>query len=285
MTLNPEKRTLLVMLIIMMVAVLVLASGLTGMEMDMGGFFGVSDPDTGLGLIFGEGAGADPVVVQMLALLAVIAIPLSIVMFIVSPEMRKRVLRDGLVLALFAAVFLIIFQRNPQLGELTNEFQEPDTTMPEEGERTDPGDLVLNPPPWAMWVASGLVLAVGGYAIWRYLQTRQEPYDGIYEDLRLETQEAMDRLRAGENVRELVTRCYIRMHAALADARGVTDSDLLTPREFERRMMDVTGLPAEPINRLTRLFERVRYGDQDATEAEKEEAVNALETINKALNR
>ena len=283
MTLDNNKRSLLVLVAVILLALLVLASGLSTMEMSMGGFFGVENPTTPLDLIFGEGVGMDPRILQILTLIGVVGIPIAIIVFLVSPDMRRRVLRDGIALAFFAAVMYIVFQRNPQLEQLGMEFQEPQFSM-QEGERIEPGESVLNPPPWAMWVASGVVLAVGGYGLWRYIESQKELPDGVYENLRLETQDAVNRLRAGENVKELVMRCYMRMHNTLAENRGVRDSDLMTPREFEQRMMAVTGLPAEPINRLTRLFERVRYGDYEATETEKAEALACLEAINTALH-
>jgi hypothetical protein len=52
----------------------------------------------------------------------------------------------------------------------------------------------------------------------------------------------------------------------------------MTPSEFAARL-EQAGLPAEPVQRLTRLFEKVRYGGLRSTPTEAEEAVACLRDI------
>ncbi len=52
----------------------------------------------------------------------------------------------------------------------------------------------------------------------------------------------------------------------------------MTPREFAERLQ-MTGLPAESVLRLTRLFESVRYGAHQSSQKEINEAVACLNSI------
>jgi hypothetical protein len=56
----------------------------------------------------------------------------------------------------------------------------------------------------------------------------------------------------------------------------------MTPREFERELVRA-GLPALPVERLTRLFEHVRYGVHAPGPEEQHEAISSLEAIVTAL--
>jgi hypothetical protein len=60
--------------------------------------------------------------------------------------------------------------------------------------------------------------------------------------------------------------------------RGITRKEGMTPREFERRLVEL-GLPPEPVTKLTRLFETVRYGAKDLGEVEEHQALAYLDAI------
>jgi hypothetical protein len=81
-----------------------------------------------------------------------------------------------------------------------------------------------------------------------------------------------------------VLRCYREMSQILSEQRGVARPRDMTPREFEQQLATV-GLRDEHIRRLTRLFERVRYGARLAGEHEEREAVDCLSAIARAYER
>ncbi|WP_336357746.1 DUF4129 domain-containing protein [Haloarcula sp. CGMCC 1.6347] len=66
--------------------------------------------------------------------------------------------------------------------------------------------------------------------------------------------------------------------ALLADRVSVPDPETATPGEYARRAID-SGLPAEPVRRLTTLFREVEYGGRSATGARAESARNALRQL------
>ena len=63
--------------------------------------------------------------------------------------------------------------------------------------------------------------------------------------------------------------------ALLADRVSVSDPETATPGEYARRAID-SGLPAEPVRRLTVLFREVEYGGRSATGDRTESARAAL---------
>jgi hypothetical protein len=66
--------------------------------------------------------------------------------------------------------------------------------------------------------------------------------------------------------------------ALLADRVSVSDPETATPGEYARRAID-SGLPAEPVRRLTTLFREVEYGGRSATGSRTESARSALRQL------
>jgi hypothetical protein len=60
--------------------------------------------------------------------------------------------------------------------------------------------------------------------------------------------------------------------------RGLYREYAMTPAEFAVRLQSA-GLPPEPVNRLTRLFESVRYGARISAQRDVDEAIACLTSI------
>jgi hypothetical protein len=118
-------------------------------------------------------------------------------------------------------------------------------------------------------------LIVGG--IWLLVITvrrRRDPLDDVAHGARA----ALADLDGGKDVRETILRCYVDMNRAVNQSHGMRRQPAMTPREFESRLA-LAGLPSRQIERLTRLFEKVRYGGHDAGQAEIMEARDCLTDI------
>ena len=119
-------------------------------------------------------------------------------------------------------------------------------------------------------------------SLWRWWQYRQElkefaelPVDA----LRLRALQALQELRQGDVLlADVIRRCYREMVQTVQEQRGVYRERHVTPREFEQRLLKV-GFPQSPVERLTRLFEQVRYGHASVGEREKRQAIDSLEQI------
>jgi len=93
-----------------------------------------------------------------------------------------------------------------------------------------------------------------------------------------EAQLTIDKLRAGDDIKDTVIRCYYQMSWILDNRRGITRKSTMTPREFEKILHNI-GLPGEQVSQLTRLFENVRYGGIHAGKTDDTIAINSLQAI------
>ncbi|HIE54790.1 MAG TPA: DUF4129 domain-containing protein, partial [Chromatiaceae bacterium] len=122
-------------------------------------------------------------------------------------------------------------------------------------------ELFNNPPDWISTVSlvvTAVILVIIGAVVWIVvrIQRRRKP---PLEIVSLEAEAALADLYAGVEVKDAITRCYVDMSRALARQRGLARRQGMTAREFENMLVE-EGLPPQSVTRLTRLFERVRYG-------------------------
>jgi hypothetical protein len=68
------------------------------------------------------------------------------------------------------------------------------------------------------------------------------------------------------------------MSDILQQERGIQRSDTMTVREFEDALTS-KGFPTVPVRDLSRLFEKVRYGQQEMGEEDEMTAVESLNEI------
>jgi hypothetical protein len=142
-----------------------------------------------------------------------------------------------------------------------------------------PPDFVVNPPQWFVVAISILMIAVPLGIIWFfwYLLSGRKS-DTPLESLTREAQQALEGLQAGRDLKDTVMRCYLEMSQILSQQRGLQRQKAMTPREFERYLA-ASGLRNEHIQRLTRLFESVRYGAKLPGKRAEQEAIACLSAI------
>lgn len=200
---------------------------------------------------------------------------------------RSRRFRYGFFFLLLFALFLrgiifaytLIYTESSEETVAAGNFFEPYQERP-------PEELFNNPPDWldsVSLVTTIAVIFITGGMIWgaSKIRTQRKP---PLELVAKEAEAALADIRAGAAVNNVVLRCYLDMSRALARQRGLARQEGMTPREFEDVLI-AQALPPTSVKRLTRLFERVRYGGQEATERDKQEAVSALEEIVAAIRR
>ena len=91
-------------------------------------------------------------------------------------------------------------------------------------------------------------------------------------------EDALTALDEGSALHDVILRCYADMTALLAREGRAHRHRAMTPRDFQAHLADL-GMRDEPIRRLTRLFEQVRYGGTDATSVDEQEARFCLQAI------
>lgn len=219
---------------------------------------------------------------------ALVLLPFAIIYLIISPEARKRAL--GTLITVLVITSLLLLLRPMVEGiEEEIEFSEEVPGRIPEGDLPAPDvEFTADPSPGlilAANIALALFLAAGVVAIiwfiWQYLHpdhsTQVKGIDAL-EQLAQGAQEAIGAVRSGADLNDVITRCYFEMTQILREQRGIHRQRAMTPREFEARLEEI-GLPAEQIQRLTRLFERVRYGDKSPSKQQQDEAIASLNAI------
>jgi hypothetical protein len=136
-------------------------------------------------------------------------------------------------------------------------------------------------PAWLTTLLS-VVLAAGFVIFLVWLWPRLRQVEGRHlspaEKVARSAQTALRRIDAGQNLRDVVLRCYLEMTQAVAEKRHLTRPEHVTPHEFIYSLEGI-GLPTEQVRRLTALFESVRYGHKTPGAQERAEAVACLNEI------
>ena len=210
----------------------------------------------------------------------------SIIGFIVSSEIRKQVFKRAIIYTIWILLFYsLITALQPYLSSLSQS----EESGPSEGGLLDdsnlaetlptPPDFVINPPQWIVIVTSILIVAflLGIiWLVWYFLWPRKK--DEPLEQIMQEAQQALDDIHSGQDLKDTIRRCYFEMSQILSRQRHFHRHSAMTPREFEQHLA-ASGLQVEHIKRLTRLFERFRYGDKTPGQREEQEAVACLTAI------
>jgi hypothetical protein len=204
---------------------------------------------------------------------------LVLIGFLLSPELRKRLLRIFIRLALtFWAIYFLIKRGiiNPALfgGGGAPAAQVSTVPMP-----------VFEPPqvsPTFSYLISFAVALIWLMVIWllyrgwkRYLSLNaKKPLGEIAKIAR----SSLNDLSSGRNSSDVIINCYLRMSDVVSDKRHLYRHAAMTPHEFALHL-EQAGLPADAVTKLTRLFEGVRYGARRSGPQEINEAVSCLKTI------
>jgi len=191
-------------------------------------------------------------------------------------ELRYRTLVGSLLQALLWLVALYILIRrfplerlNMSLARLQRSFDGPSSSPSLEFARSAPAWLA-----YAIALAFILLAAWGSYQAWCRLRG---PRRALYL-LAMDARGALEGLQSGGDFRNIVLRCYSEMCQVFDRRRGIQRPEAMTPREFEKQLGSL-GLPIEPISRLTRLFEEVRYGAREPGQEQERQATECLAAI------
>ncbi|MEW5940409.1 MAG: DUF4129 domain-containing protein, partial [Chloroflexota bacterium] len=204
---------------------------------------------------------------------------------LLSPEMRKKLLWAVFRLGLLFLAVMYLVQNRDRFGLLPNDplaaGGPEDLTAPET--LPFPSFAAPNLPPALAYLLSLAVLLLTFGLLWLLsrgfaaLRARPAPQTALKE-IASAARQSLDELASGANWEDAVVRCYARMSDAVSRTRGLRRPDSMTPDEFASHLAR-SGLPAQAVARLTRLFESVRYGARAADSRERDEASACLNDI------
>jgi hypothetical protein len=276
-----QKQTPLLLLGITILAIILLSSGLSELKFQSGRSLNIleklgelrSDPGPGLSL------GAFPIEVFTLVFWS--SLVFALIFAIVSPRYRKLLLRTFITMLLLLFAFSLL---RPIQPDTIIEDEEETAQMDEAvlgqtaGDFPDPPDFVSDPPHWFLTVVNvviALLFLTAFWFLWRFMRARGDDTQTL---LVQQAETALSDLMAGGDLKDVIMRCYASMSQVLYQSRNIQRDEAMTPREFETHLAEI-GLQDRHIQRLTRLFESVRYGASSPGEAARREALDCLRAI------
>jgi hypothetical protein len=279
-----QKRFILFLSVLSLATLVLLASGLHEVEFQAGHALGRAESETvRFSVDRALRAIGDVPVWEQVIFWVLLFLLVLLVSSILSPELRKRLIRSfiGFAVAFWAIVYLL--ENNLlALPDLTFDFG----ARASDAAEGPPPSPVFTPPDMPDWVnfliSLGVVLALlalaWGLSRWWERLNRLRALSRPLDDLAAIAQSSLDDLSAGYDWDDVIVNCYARMSDAVSRKRGLIRKDDMTPAEFARRM-EQAGLPGDSVRRLTRLFESVRYGARKSSQNEINEAVSCLTAI------
>jgi hypothetical protein len=280
MVVNKERIWLLLWLGIAILATVLLAAGLSQLELDPGLLEDRAVREELRGLLLGQASAF-----RNIALLVLILAPLVILLTTrrrvrvqtpVAEKPKRRSLLVTLLQILMWTIALLIIRRQIAEGELV--LNPPEISqMPQVPQMDSVEALSVNIPDWLAFVFSLLFIVVVFLIAWGIWRLRQRPSRARQLVVR-EAQTALGELQAGGDLGNVILRCYYEMNQVVDRRRGIRRKEGMTPREFEGHLISL-GFPREPVEGLTRLFELVRYGARDPDQRAERQAMDCLEAI------
>lgn len=212
---------------------------------------------------------------------------LVLVIFVLGVALyaRRSPRRFLVLLLLFLAVNAFFYWRRPEVADwLALEGENPGVAGEAgAGAALEVLDVVSAESPILTLLASlALGVALTAAVVFAYRRWRVGSTPVPLAQLALNTDSAIADIRAGGDLANVVLRCYADMTNTLARWRGISRPGGMTPREFAQALADV-GLPRRSVERLTILFENVRYGAMAPAKRDELEAVSCLSEISDAI--
>jgi hypothetical protein len=227
--------------------------------------------------------GGDTIIfiLRVVYFIGLILLPFFVIYLVINPKARKQFLRDLLRVGAFLLMMYMLYN-------LFRSFRQQGVEELGEGGGGGLGDiypmeLVEFTPSAAPWLVNALatllaVLLAGLVGVLLWAALRRRPAEQPLKQIAVEAQSALDAIEAGGDLRNIVIRCYAEMSRVLSEQRGIQRPADMTPREFETALAR-QGMPRQPVQALTRIFEEVRYGVKVPGEREERQARESLAAI------
>jgi len=205
---------------------------------------------------------------------------------LLDPELRKKLILSFIRFVIFVFLLLYLIRDNSgSFSEILDQLTLPGNLF-SNPQAADIPPPVFQPPQISGWLTFfagfGFVLVMTLLLWWfgrswdriKQFFSPPHPLDGIARVART----SLGNLKSGGDFEHAIIECYARMSAVLVEKKGLQREVAMTPNEFAERLTKA-GLPRGPVNKLTRLFETVRYGGQHPGQPEIDEAILSLTTI------
>jgi len=222
---------------------------------------------------------------MQLSVWAIFVLMFVLIGFLMTPEWRKRLIRIVIRVGVTYWGLYILFTRYRDLlagmglnpGAMNAGSSLPASTGDAPPEFLSPRTISIASYILSFGIALLLIIiAWKVYVFWKEINAAglEQPLKKIAKIARSSIRD----LSSGRNSTDVIINCYFRMSDVIADKRKIHRGAAMTPAEFAVQL-EGAGLPAEAVQRLTRLFESVRYGERKTEPKDVNEAVSCLTTI------
>jgi hypothetical protein len=271
---NSAKRRALILLLLTALVTMLLAAALSQLELQKG--IPLPGTSNGVGGSPVEEGGSVSVNISTFAKIAFAIMFLLVILYIIA-RLRlkpnwKEIAQAFVVIAVISlALTGILFAFAD--ARVTSDPLQPEM-LPTEVRLPGP-DLAPVPPGllWLVWAGLGVItiLLVIAFLRMRGSARRADP-------LVIEAEQAVQALKAGQDLRSVIIHCYRQMSRILQEEQDLTREEAMTAREFET-LLETRGIPRPPVSQLTRLFEMARYGAALPGQEVEQQALDSLNAI------
>lgn len=280
-----NRRLILVVSILALGALTVLAIGLNDVPFRAARSFSrevAGDPTLPLPIAI-DSEMDSPAWVQI-SVVALVLFMFVLIGALLSPELRKRLFQTLIRVGLTYWALYIIFTRYRELLtqmslDLLGADGAPGSASSGEPvpEFTPPQSVSLMSYLISFGIAILLIIVARKlYAFWKEMNASDT--DPSFKKIAGIARSSLRDISSGRDSTDVIINCYFRMSDVVADKRNLNRGVAMTPNEFAGRL-EQAGLPGDAVRRLTRLFERVRYGGHRTDSNSVNEAVACLTTI------
>ena len=228
------------------------------------------------------------IIYRTIFFIALVVFPFAVILVLIDPALRKRVIYTTILVLILVFILSRMMRNQTELEDPVREAEVGGPQAPIAGLPVEPLDVEdfqagrISP-----WIGRGLSLALGLLAAFIFIviinqvrKNRAAAPSGL-DDLAQHARTALTDLEGGGDVQNTILRCYAEMSRVVQDVRGLRRNRTVTAREFTDALVRIK-LPRRPVETLTRLFEKARYGGGATTTQDEQEAVSSLRAIVRA---
>jgi hypothetical protein len=279
-----RKRRLLLFCFIVLAAITFLASSLHDVHFQAGRSLSILTSSQPPVIFQAPALLSDTPLWKILIFWLAFIVNLFLLFYLLPPELRKRIIRQAF--GFSVGILILFIALRYRLLQLPNLDSEPvnNTGQSPPGLNSNPFFPPFQPPkiaPWLMFLISlgvflGLLILSWIFYRW-WMKSHARRYSSL-DDIAEIARSSLNDLDTGHEMGDVIIQSYARMSMVVNVKRGIQRPEAATPREFAVRL-EKAGLPADAVNRLTRLFESARYGTRKSNPSDINEAVACLNSI------
>jgi len=208
---------------------------------------------------------------QNLFSVLIVALLISSLFALFNKLNRKTLTIIAIIVTILVFLFVIAdqFPSSNINGEIT--LQENENT-PSSGELVF--SAISEPPSFLIWIV-GIGFIVIVVMIFVVFLRRTNEVKKVADPLLLTVDKTLSLLNDGNNFQNVIFDCYSQMIEVMKEEFNINQDASVTANEFKELLIR-RGLPIVPVNQITSLFEKIRYGSKSILPEDEKNAINCL---------